>query len=101
MPYIKKERRESLNQLIDDLVTQLDDISSVAGDFNYTITRILASGFGLDKDPSYSKINEIMGILECIKFEMYRRVASEYEKDKIIENGDVLEYELFDKRKAT
>ncbi len=37
----------------------------------------------------YSKINSLIGVLECAKLELYRRVAAPYENDKIDENGDV------------
>jgi hypothetical protein len=38
---------------------------------------------------SYSKINEVIGVLECAKQELYRRVASPYEDSKKEANGDV------------
>jgi len=41
------------------------------------------------KGLSYSNVNEIIGALECIKLELYRRVAAPYEDLKIEENGDV------------
>jgi len=34
----------------------------------------------------------ITGVLENIKQEYYRRVATKYEEQKIIENGDIKEY---------
>jgi hypothetical protein len=42
--------------------------------------------------PAYTKIAIITGVLENIKQEFYRRVASAYEDKKIIENGDIKEY---------
>jgi hypothetical protein len=44
------------------------------------------------KDISYSKIAMATGVLENIKQEFYRRVASPYEDKKINENGDIREY---------
>ena len=41
------------------------------------------------KEVRYSKINALIGVLECAKLELYRRVAAPYENDKIDENGDV------------
>jgi hypothetical protein len=38
---------------------------------------------------SYQNINELIGVLECAKLELYRRVASPYEDEKIQSNGDV------------
>jgi hypothetical protein len=43
-------------------------------------------------DTSYPKIAMITGVLENIKQEFYRRVASNYEDKKILENGDIKEY---------
>ena len=35
------------------------------------------------------KLIPLIGVLECAKLELYRRVAAPYEDDKIDENGDV------------
>jgi hypothetical protein len=43
-------------------------------------------------DVSYSKVAMITGVLENIKQEFYRRIASFYEDKKILENGDIREY---------
>jgi hypothetical protein len=37
----------------------------------------------------YAEINEVVGVLECCKLELYRRLAAPYEDTKIKENGDV------------
>jgi hypothetical protein len=34
----------------------------------------------------------VTGVLENIKQEFYRRIASQYEDKKILENGDIIEY---------
>jgi hypothetical protein len=34
----------------------------------------------------------ITGVLENVKQEFYRRIATAYEEKKIIENGDIKEY---------
>jgi hypothetical protein len=38
---------------------------------------------------NYALLNELIGVLECAKLELYRRVASPYEDEKIQSNGDV------------
>jgi len=38
---------------------------------------------------NYRNINELVGVFECAKLELYRRVASPYEDEKIQSNGDV------------
>lgn len=45
-------------------------------------------------DVSYPKIAIITGVLENIKQEFYRRVAENYENQKISQNGDIREYKL-------
>lgn len=40
--------------------------------------------------------HSVIGVLECVKLEFYRRVAASYEYLKIMENKDVKEYEDFD-----
>ena len=42
--------------------------------------------------PNYAKLAIITGVLENIKQEFYRRVASPYEDLKAKQNGDVEEY---------
>ena len=79
MPYITKERR----YLIDN-----DHDPLTAGELNYTITKII-NNYLYSSGLSYSKINDVMGVLECAKLELYRRVAVPYENAKLAENGDV------------
>jgi hypothetical protein len=38
---------------------------------------------------SYFSYNEVVGVLECVKLEMYRRLVAPYEDRKCKENGDV------------
>lgn len=82
MPYIKREARP----YIDEWVKSMPPMVST-GHMNYTITRILMSFIG--GTHSYSQFNDVIGLLECIKQEFYRRMVATYEEDKIIENGDV------------
>ena len=37
----------------------------------------------------YSDYNEVVGLLESVKLEFYRRMVANYEDSKIIVNGDV------------
>lgn len=84
MPYIHPEDREELDPFIDYLIDQID--YSNIGELNYIITRLCDAMLG---EVRYSKINSLIGVLECAKLELYRRVAAPYEDDKIDENGDV------------
>lgn len=79
MPYIKPEDR---HRLLDN------GLPKTPGEFNFVVT-VLADCVIEEKGLSYTTVNEIIGALECIKLELYRRVAAPYEDRKIIENGDV------------
>ncbi len=97
MPYINESARLELDDCIDNMVeclTHGNDVSNeeftvLLGEINYTFSRVLAGTMG---EISYSKIAMITGVLENIKQEFYRRIASPYEDKKIVENGDIKEY---------
>jgi hypothetical protein len=80
MPYIDKSARERLNSGSQPVT---------AGELNYAITRIVDEYLMQKGAIRYAHINEVMGVLECAKLELYRRVASPYEDQKISEAGDV------------
>lgn len=91
MPYIKQEKREILDPIINDFIKsipanavmtgyELDD-----GDFNYIITKIITTFYY----GRYKRYNAAMGLLECVKQELYRRAVAPYEDEKCKENGDV------------
>ena len=81
MPYIKPERRQALREY------DYSPLPKTAGELNYVYTRLLDRVLG--NNPSYEDINTVVGVLECCKEEVYRRVAGPYEDRKIGENGDV------------
>lgn len=87
MPYIKQEDRHKWDDLalnaLERLVGVPDD--KVEGELNYFITKLLHIKF----KPSYHNYNKVIGLLECIKQEYYRREVATYEDIKIDENGDV------------
>lgn len=104
MPYIKPERREVLDNSIDQLCLSIsslisdnsskdkitnEEFLSICGDINYCFSRIVSK---LMREPSYSKIAVATGVLENVKQELYRRIAENYEDQKIIENGDIVGY---------
>jgi hypothetical protein len=89
MPYVTERRR-----------AELDDGAKpvTPGDLNYLVTglvddylnrRLPASPPPAARPLSYADINEVVGVLECAKLELYRRVAAPYEDRKRAENGDV------------
>ena len=84
MPYIQPEQRELLEGYAPMV---LGERCVGPGELNYLLTRVI-QGY-LFRNRGYRGINDAIGALECCKLEMYRRVASPYEDQKIQENGDV------------
>lgn len=84
MPYIEKKIREQLEPELSLLLAKA--AGHQVGVFNYIITKLVR--FCINKT-NYANLNAMIGVLECAKLELYRRVFSEYEDRKIEENGDV------------
>ena len=74
------------DHLIDKLMDELGENPSM-GDINYCVSSLLWVIWRRNK--SYSLANNIVGVLECIKFEFYRRLLAPYEDKKIEDNGDL------------
>jgi len=90
MPYILQNRREVLDLQLDKLIDKLKFLEFKAGDMNYVISNIVGECF--NNNPSYQTINDIVGALEGIKLEFYRRVVESYENSKVATNGDIKPY---------
>lgn len=100
MPYINTDEREELDPYIRDMVVAIKntstnlnnphDFKNHLGRINYVFSRVLSGVMG---EINYAKIAMATGVIENIKQEFYRRLASVYEDKKIIENGDIKEYE--------
>ena len=91
MPYIKKERREPLWRAHDKYSTY--PVLEVAlienpGELNFAITKMVTY-YIQKKGLSYAVLNEVLGVLTAVTFELYRRLAVPYENAKMAENGDV------------
>jgi len=86
MPYITRDLREKLDPQIETIIWVIKhlNVSDYAGVLNYVITRII----GHFTFKSYSSINRAIGVLECAKLELYRRLAAPHEDQKMKENGD-------------
>ncbi len=96
MPYINKEERSKLDQDIENLISTIltldncpDEFQNHLGRINYCFSRILCGVMG---SVNYAKIAMATGVIENIKQEFYRRLASRYEDMKITDNGDIIEY---------
>lgn len=60
------------------------------GELNYCITRLVLHYLSQGgPTPSYAGMNAVIGVLECAKLELYRRMVAPYESVKCLENGEV------------
>jgi len=80
MPYVDKEARVRLDG---------DAAPQNAGELNYVITRCVDEYLIQKGSLRYANINEVIGVLECAKLELYRRIAVPYEDGKKEASGDV------------
>ena len=91
MPYIDPELRPRWDAVVEKFESVIDEFHSIkAGELNYLLTKIVYSWFRIS-NPSYDRIQAVVGLLECVKQEFYRRVAVPYEDRKKKEEGDVFE----------
>ena len=88
MPYIDKDSRDKLDSVISELAFTIANEDLTAGDLNYIITSILHM-YIREKGLRYGNINTVVGVLDCAKMELYRKLAAPYEDEKINENGDM------------
>jgi hypothetical protein len=81
MPYIKSVDRKILDSGYGTLLVK------TPGELNYMITKQIL--MYLPDYPSYDEYNTVVGVLECVKQEYYRRMVAPYEDIKKEQNGDV------------
>lgn len=82
MPYITEKDRSDIDCYVDILSP------STPEQLNYAITRMVNNYFIDFGGVSYLRYNEVIGVLECAKMELYRRIAAPHEDQKIESNGD-------------
>jgi len=80
MPYITQEARKKL----EDNGNKPENL----GELNYVIT-LLVKDYLDRQGHRYTNYVGVIGVLETIILELYRRVVAPYEEEKIKENGDV------------
>ena len=92
MPYIDNKARLKIEYKGENInyISELSSVIENEGELNYVITR-LCSNFLKQKGEKYSVYNTLIGVLDCVKLEFYRRKVSTYEDTKIKINGDVYE----------
>jgi hypothetical protein len=81
MPYVPKSERNKASK----------HILPNAGVLNYATHQLIDQYFE-QNNHNYQTINDVIGVLDCVKMELYRRLASEYEEIKILQNGDCKPY---------
>lgn len=81
MPYVDPDTRTTLGYTGEKPMTP--------GELNYVLTRDVLRYIEQVGGITYASINEVVGVLECMKLELYRRVAAPYEDHKRDVNGEV------------
>ena len=81
MPYIDKNDRPDA----------WEGILKNSGALNYAIHQTINEYFE-QNGRNYQTMNDVVGVLECAKMELYRRIISDYEDIKIREHGDCRPY---------
>ena len=88
MPYIAKSQKEKVEKGLAPIqFAEMPD----AGCLNFAVHQLI-SQYILQNKEGYQTYNDIVGVLDCAKMEIYRRLVSDYEDRKIVQNGDVLPY---------
>ena len=85
MPYIKLEERVEYDDAIHDLLDELRCQGSSVGHINYIISTLIWNLWAGD----YTSGNNLMGVLECVKQEFYRKQLAPYEDVKEKLNGSL------------
>lgn len=85
MPYIPRETRVQLSEVV-DAITKAK--INTPGQLNYLISKLIEA-YITKNELRYQTINDVEGALNCASKEFYRRVVAPFEDSKIEENGDV------------
>lgn len=88
MPYIKQDERPQYDHHIEPLVRALEENDFNEGHINYIFCKILKAKYDKENH-SYKSINAIMGVLDCVGIELYRRFFSIKEEIVRVKNGDI------------
>ena len=95
MPYISEEDREKfrescLDSLLNEILETVDEVGK--GGLNYVITKACLK-YLERAGMCYDALSDVCGVLEDVVGEIRRRALFTYEDQKIIENGDLDEFE--------
>jgi hypothetical protein len=87
MPYIQLGDKLTYEESLQDLNFEINK-KCTPGDLNYLLTRICLM-YIQHRGKNYTHLNDVVGVLECCKQELYRRIISKYEDEKRDLNGEV------------
>jgi len=82
VPYINNYYKKKFEPLVDSLEVTLPGV------LNFVITKI-CHNYIKHKGLRYATLNEIIGVLESAKMELYRQVVGPYESKKKSLNGNI------------
>jgi len=89
MPYVDPDTRMNLFTVLNPVIDELEATGWKSGDVTYVVYRIVLEF--MHKEPlKYANIAAAIGVVECVKSELYRKEVIPYEDGKIAVNGDVL-----------
>jgi hypothetical protein len=86
MPYIEAKTRNILDHPLHELGAVVPGFS--IGVLNYVVVKLCLKWLK-NRSRDYETLNAIVGMLECVKLELFRRVVAPYEDGRCGENGDV------------
>ena len=78
MPYVLQKDR-----------FKMMDSHTTPGELSYKLAALVDKYLTEKGGPSYDNYNDVVGVLECLKLEIYRRFAGPYEDEKLSQNGEV------------
>ena len=93
MPYISQEARAAIT---DEWGNNQRRPPETLGELNYLITKICLAWLADYTGESYGTYAAVVGMLETVKLELYRRAVVPYEQAKCELNGDVYDIPEFD-----
>ncbi len=88
MPYISRSERKQYQEVLSALAEIIPkDRMLRPGHINYIVSLLIEKVYGTQL--RYADHNEVVGVLNCIALEFYRRKTAPYEDIKIEEEGDL------------
>lgn len=88
MPYIARKDRAPYQRAVNELAALVPgDRTARPGHMNYIISLLIRRVYG--ESMRYADHNEVVGLLNCVQQEFYRRATVPYEDEKIAQEGDL------------